>query len=553
MFSTLFLLFIIRQKICREVIYVAWSVNQIPELSTEVQNLASISVTSPKDETQELDFSNIIKRLQDILQKVKTSEERAYRIFGVTDINELQSKIDHIMSSGIIKMFNFNTDEFDNMVKNLAQDKITIYDFSKPIEVTIKNPVFQNQLKENMGVTDIGIDMVETFIRTTQQVRKHDSLKIDVANTKHKRSPKRFNYLGEKGLNKYLAEVIYDPNKKDKIQLRFSDFMPKEFQDRLQKEYQLEFNSIVAGDFSREQVAAALQQWINVHITDTYIKSLLNIELSSINLSNFDVNKSAASIKGFLGEVATTVILKALCPGQNITPTGAMRKIRNGQELPIDILLKDIGFQVKNYQFIDNKVTFGHRREDDKMLMGNFITERARIEGSLKQVLYSLYGSLHYNQIIRDPNNIYTPIRNQLVSQAENATKVFEGYIDNILKISDFFGSKDNVEFAKENLYFNTFFMIRDRIIPSSAILNNLIIQLENQQKINDNNKIIKSSFNIEELGQEAPIYTGNHFGTHKVANKNLANKVSIRYVITIDMENILGGYDFINKNLKKS
>jgi hypothetical protein len=65
-------------------------------------------------------------------------------------------------------------------------------------------------------------------------------------------------------------------------------------------------------------------------------------------LGSYDLNSSAASIKGFLGEVRTAAFLDYLC-GRNGTaiPTGTVQKIINGQmsgEVAIDILLKGYGF-----------------------------------------------------------------------------------------------------------------------------------------------------------------------------------------------------------------
>jgi hypothetical protein len=114
------------------------------------------------------------------------------------------------------------------------------------------------------------------------------------------------------------------------------------------------------------------------------------------------------------------------------------------------------------------------------MLMGNFITDRARVQGSIKQVLYALYGSYHYNQMIDGASGEYSSIRSSLEGKARESTEVFEGYIDNILKISDFFNSED-ANFADKKLYFNTFFMIRDKLIPSSVILGNIIAQLQSK------------------------------------------------------------------------
>ncbi len=517
----------------------AYSFNKIPEFGEEVQNLASVSVSNPKSQSNVLDFSSMISRMQALKGVVEKEEQRAYKFFNVSGIKELQAKIDGIMQTGIKKMFNFNTEEFNNMVQNLAQEQISVYDFSQPIIATVNNETFQEQLIDTLGIKEEAVISVEGFIRASQATRKVIAKSSDGGN-----NPKRFNFLAGKGLSRVLAEVKYDPNKKDKIEFKFSDFMPKEFQDRLENEYNVKFDNITKEDFSKQQVAKVLKQWVESNIRNTYrVKDLVLNELDT-NLDSFDINKSAASVKGFLGEVATTAILKALCPNQSIIPTGTMKKVRTGQELPIDILLNDIGFQVKNYQFIKNKVSFGHKKEDDSMLMGNFITDRARVQGSIKQVLYALYGSYHYNQMIDGASGEYSSIRSSLEGKARESTEVFEGYIDNILKISDFFSSED-ANFADKKLYFNTFFMIRDKLIPSSVILDNIITQLQNKSSGDQLDKILTSSFELQSLSSETPIYNGKHFGTHKVANKNLANKVPIHYTISIDMEKLLGDKAF--------
>lgn len=513
----------------------AYSFNKIPEFGEEVQNLASVSISNPKNQDNVLDFSAMISRMEIIKDKIKKEEQRAYGIFNVKDIKELQHKIDTIMKdTNIKKMFNFNNEEFNNMVENLAQEQIAVYDFSKPVEATVKDKVFQKKLLETMGVAESATNYVEEFIRASQSTRREKIKK------QKGKIPKRFNFLQEKGLARVLTKVEYNSkNKKNKIKFYFSDFMPKDFQDRLVEEYNIKFQNVTKQNFSKQQVAEVLKQWVNINIEDKYGMREAVLKELNYNLQSFDINKTSASVKGFLGEVATSAIIKVLCPNQSTIATGAMKKIRTGQELPIDILLNGIGFQVKNYQFISNKVSFGHKTEEDSMLMGNFITDRARIQGSIKQVLYALYGSYHYNQMIDNASEAYSSIRDSLEAKAIESTEIFEGYIDNILKISDFFGSKDK-NFIDEKLYFNTFFMIRDKLIPSSVILENIIEQLKNKSSGASVDKTITSSFKLLELSSTEPIYTGKHFGTHKVANKNLANKVPIHYTITIDMEKIL-------------
>lgn len=494
----------------------------MPSTATQVVDLQNSALSLyKKDVIDENLFHDTIYRMMALRDQLRASENQFYSIFnlpqGAEGLKVLQQRFDELNAdAGFRSMSNLSDSYFDQLVAS-AMEKI---DLAKPVNVFFKDGQRQSEfLQSDFGQQEAGavVGMLIDAINSTKQAKASGAGRVNKSSS------------GSYGLSRYIGEVIIDPTKKDKksrIQVRFDKALPAHWQSRLEEDY----GFIIDNDsISREKI---LQNWLSQNISNAVIRNRVMYQFNN-KKGAYDLNSSAASIKGFLGEVRTAAFLDHLCNRNgSAMPTGNIHEIVNGSlggEIAIDILLKGFGFQVKNYRVTKSgNTTFMHR---DAMGMGNFIIDRMRPDQGIAQLLSQFFGSWAYNQPVDGATETYQQIYSRFSNN--DIEDVFGGYIDNILKVSDQFQANTRA-FANEALYFNTFFVIGDKFVPSSAMLTAIIQSLQ----MADTDRLVSSSFSISEptsgeTWQQDEPYTS----TSAIA---LANQVKISWYITLDMNQIL-------------
>ena len=77
-------------------------------------------------------------------------------------------------------------------------------------------------------------------------------------------------------------------------------------------------------------------------------------------------------------------------------------------------------------------------------------------------------------------NNIYSKF-DEIITE-ENMSQVFQSSLDKIMRIDKVFSGNTGFLFAKEQMYFNTFFFVNDMIIPACTIIKSIIKSIENTE-----------------------------------------------------------------------
>ena len=488
----------------------------LPSTATEVVNLQNSALSLyKKEEFSNNLFQDTILRLMSLRDQIRSAEMRFYKAFnlpeGSNGLRVLQQRFDELNSDyGFRSMSNLSDSYFDELVAS-AMNKI---DLTKPVNAFFSNDDIQRQFLESHFVNEEINDNLNGFISALNQFNLTGGQRIYRSAS------------GARGLSKYIGKVLVDPKKgKDGIQIEFSQSLPSSWQSRLKNDYGLIINN---ENLDRAKI---LENWLKSNISNPQINSRVMYQFQK-KRNQYDLNSSSASIKGFLGEIRTAAFLDHLCGRNGSTiPIGGVHELINGQsggEIAIDLLLKGFGFQVKNYRINNGKTTFAHR---DSMGMGTFIVDRMRPEAGISQLLQEFFGSWAFNKPIDDATERYEQIYSRFANN--NLTEVFEGYVDNIIKISDEFQA-DMKYFSKMNLYFNTFFFIGDKIVPSSSILTAIIHSLSAA----DTDKLITSSFQIAApSGGESWSYESPQPSS---SVETLANLTKISWFITLDLSRIL-------------
>lgn len=276
-----------------------------------------------------------------------------------------------------------------------------------------------------------------------------------------------------------------------------------------------------------------LQRIILSGITNAQIRDAIKEQLSEQKIGGFNLAKDFNVIKGFLGEVYWSAFFSYL--GATTIPTGDEKDITSGQSIAVDLLVGEYGFQVKNFNLKpDGKIHFGTRNQ--YKMAGTFITERARVDEELNTLLLLLYGSYAYNIDVSDGE--FTDTREELQEiLTTRASEIFTYYIDSIIRLdaqqeNAMIKSTEDI-IPNKKILFNTFFVIADKIIPSSAILSEIIATID--QSVN----VPNISFEITglKIDENSPKYDER---VKSWNNKKMANYSRISYTIDFDINGIL-------------
>lgn len=278
--------------------------------------------------------------------------------------------------------------------------------------------------------------------------------------------------------------------------------------------------------------AQMLEQIITAPIHDNAVKEAVSAELKADRVKLYNLSKEFGVIKGFLGEVYWTAFFRYL--GLDALPTGDVKDENTNQSISVDLLVKGFGFQVKNFNLKNNTTALGSRGNYKRA--GVFIRDRANIDEPLSELLMDLYGLWSYGNTTID-NEEYNATRQELYEVLTSGSEqIFQHYIDKIIRLDaeqshKFFKDSESF-FPDQKLMFNSFFLVGEKIIPSSAILQEIIESLENTTQTPS----IKFSITGLQAGENAPKYPE----TVEWDSYKLANYTGIGYSIDLDITTIL-------------
>lgn len=497
----------------------------------QVQNnlLSAITFTTEAGENSYL--NETITRL-DNLRKVLISQETSFfstfpYLNGKTHkeallrLQETLDKLDEIEGGFGIFINDFNEEKYNKIFNSLVRGAMIGIDFAQNVEFMFKEGTYTKETFENV-FGDVKSFTGAEFAKALEGL---PNLTIDKSRTNIKASEKV-------GIASSIDTVSFSlEEKKGKVTIKFNKGGRKfstADKNRLEKEYGLLLQNVKdPKDILREE----LKKVINP-ILWPYVEYQFNQ-----NYDKYSVNHSASSIKGFLGELRVNALFDYIYQQKGTSaPTGAIIKtnIAGHQEIPIDSVIRGAGFQIKNYQLHSNVAMFSYKQG-----MGSFINDRARIDGMMHDLVSLFFGAYQYNQPVENATQEYIDIYN-VFEQKKNevANTVFSQYIDNIMKVTDVFSGNDPL-FGDNRVYYNTFFMIQNKLVPGSAIINGIIMALKNIGE----NKLVQSSFTVLNPS-DSPKWTS--MGPHPSYNDAL-DAIKIEGKVFLDVQKVINdAYSYV-------
>lgn len=210
-----------------------------------------------------------------------------------------------------------------------------------------------------------------------------------------------------------------------------------------------------------------------------------------VNYDKYDLSRSFSSLRGFIQEVWVNALVSAVSGrAGSSTPTGNIRTAVTNGEIPIDMVLREAKFQIKKFTLDQDG---NYQITPSPVRAGNFITDYA--PDSLSKLLIELFGSYQFNQpfsseVKISPNNAMTVSEyssdvyskfDEIITE-ENMSQVFQSSMDKIMRIDKVFSGDTGFLFAKEQMYFNTFFFVNDMIIPACTMIKSIIKSIEDTE-----------------------------------------------------------------------
>ena len=279
-----------------------------------------------------------------------------------------------------------------------------------------------------------------------------------------------------------------------------------------------------------------LQQAILGPITNSEVRAAVKSELDIGRIEQYNLAKKYDVIKGFLGEVYWAAFFKFL--GANSVPVGDVKDTK-GQSIGVDLVVNSYGFQVKNFNMRKSEGSIALGTRGQLKETGTFIVDRVGLseEDELGNLLLNLYGSYAYHT---EPDEQFAETEKELEKFLTiDASMIFSHYIDRIIRLDmeqtpkkgqiDLFGA--TTQQGEKTLLFNAFFLIGSKIVPSSAILDQIILALDTKEKT-------YVDFKITDL-QRSPVKSKDD-EKFEWKPKRMANLTKIAYTINLDVTKII-------------
>ena len=481
-------------------------------------------------------LSNRINQLKELYRVVFDSEKRFYNTFSITRgfepkeaLKILQEKVIAWNKSGTQNLISSDAHQtVINILTNPNYRSLTLEELNDII-----NELFQPSGELYDTNEELTVEMVLDILN-----RELEDLELSKFRSS---SSKNITNSGDKSLywititdGKIKIDGSIDANRKSRIKKAIQNLIDKKGATTT-----LSNKKVIGGDSERN--IDMLRQVILSLITDSGARNIVSEELSIGRIDKFNLARDYGVIKGFLGEVYWSSFFKYL--GADSIPVGDEKDIISKGSVAIDLVINKFGFQVKNFNFkSDGSIQFGTR--GGLKDVGTLIRKRMELrEGdSLGDLLLGLYGSYGFNQDYSDGE--FADTREQLEKLVNGGLDdIFTYFIDRIIHLD----AQQDAQILKESeaftpdrkTLFNSFFVIGEKIVPSSQILLTIINQLENTT-IGPRAKFETTKVAIKEGATTHKSLIENPQDNFTWNLLKMANQVQIGYKIDLNIDDIL-------------
>lgn len=532
-------------------------------------------VNSAQEPKYQFFIQKQVERLKALQAESLSMEEEFYHIFGVKSIDELQAKFNTLLNSGLNQLSNINLAPLITQIQERigqAMDKMILDILNSP---SLANRVAQDRkvLQDIYGLLGgiVQLELTQAFttlksrntgfqfrqaqagIFAPEDTGSHVILTIDNYLEIVQNEIKFRNGVTKLSpwMRQRLLVAISNMTGSPKIKVTNADL-----KEILQKvgipELKYLFNVDLRNDISRI---------VAEHISNPEMAKLAVNEIEQ-NFAKYAIGGNSSVIKGFAGELQFNLLVKEVFRTSTPAGTDAIARFfatgnmidTNGKSFGVDSVMRfmqsgvfrQFNFQVKNLKDLTNS---NNEQIWEYEAGGSMKSIMSRAGIPSNGLLDQFYGSWSFNEPFdQDPWNrgwpggyagTYARFA-QIASQMDN---IFLSYADRIMRVDQIFMAKmDSANLFPMGQHINTFFMVNQRLIPSSRIIGGIIGAI---QSANTSTLI---NFDILKISQEnakgtanllSLILSQNPLGYSVNSNDYTAN-VDMRYKITINITQIM-------------
>lgn len=473
---------------------------QVVNIQNRVLSAISGQIRTSNDNLTKIIKDKEINNLVELKKFFLAQEQKFYAKNKVGDYNDLHKKLIAWNNSGISKLLSNRKKITEEIINYLTS--INNIDFFNNMEAYINNEfssiVFNDAIEEGGFFSEIHDELKEalageliTKIKGATEKRA-GFLSVEMTIPKGT-GDRQFRRLEKtKGVS-----FIYDP-KKGKAEVRFTHEIPKKTRENILKSFEKRIKDIeLTGTSTSEKYGGIyniLLKYIgNFNLDPVIFSSFENTILQSVK-ENQEVNfsRNSSVIYGSIEELYVASFARYF--GFSYQLTGYNILSESSKEIPVDIVFKGAGAQIKNYHEKNGIVTFNqyYDRQLQKMVpkeisLYNFLTGNNYLQRSDPDVFGDFYFSEVYNKYIQDNNPSYLAIEKRFGPIRDSINTYCQSALDKLLNFNHEIAIQSpdliQADLAGFDAGKPTFFFINDKVIPTSAMIDDIIKGLKNSNK----------------------------------------------------------------------
>ena len=479
-------------------------------------------------------------------------EQQAYGKMGVTNLQQLQIKVDEINASGLGSLSAKASSAFQ-VVKDASVAGYSEEEISQAISQFFSEGKFLDG-SSVPGMTqtlqdwtlETAFESLASGIQSQRNMRMTKSAKVSVSSLKSKftidgKNVKMNGKNSKKALGGYKKDIVCFLGLQSHTPQSLQFEITAQTQETKQNNNLNYYPYFVSGTpLSQEQlndksVWSIFKQKIK-NLAPAYSAQIEQV-MEEMQPPAF-IASNANEIKGILGELQMLVILTVLGNGAKATYTGDMRnKLRNNAKIGIDALLGDIGFQVKNYSgyFAGDQVqgiNLSHNWTLDYFL--------DKIEELPITEIGTFYALKSYHTQT-DPS--FGDVISNFGAIEAGLKKTYLGFIDRFFSFQEEVAMGENLQsITMRNLFW---FVSGKYIIPTSRIIGAYIKRINAVIKQTQGNSglAVNSSYN----GPTYKDYVKDNKNKEMPSLEEIQNQIHMKITLNLHFPNLIS--DIMNSN----
>lgn len=507
-----------------------------------------------------------INELKNLRSTLLTQENNFYQKYGVKNIDELNARVEKLQ--GLIRLG--GSDLSKTLEKLIVPQESSAQELI--LQQIINSNEFQSYVIQNIKDSDfieenLSPNAIHLLAEHLAKVKSSQGIEFRI----NSKNSKKKNF----GLEKLLSNIskkngqwiINKISKEKRVSSEFAKKVKNAFnKPQINSNGDQEVQSNIYIDLTqqnRQNYAGWQYKWEDVKDNPVLITNIRNSILTVCKniiqgtaeenaaferaFNNFPteglLQSTVQGVQGAIGEITLSAALDIITNGQSIgMQTGNVRNaLQKNQQISVDFLLNEAGFQVKNYnEFayqIPNTIILSRARKLD------YWTEALDLNSTLTELLNLFYGIRWFNQKYHED---YQDTWQNILNMEEQLNSFYAQFPDKILRLSEEIVGVNS--FGTEVLsgrFYNTFFFISGKkFVPSSTILFKIINFFEDMKGISHSafdldvtgsssysGTVTAQSYNKKEKGGSGYDY-GNNGPEVSEITKNINVKLDVRFYL---------------------